>query len=112
MATNKTSPNSGAKTDQGTNQTGNALGGRPQHGEPADATDAAHLSVDRGTRHPSPAEVHTQARDEADAGGGTHTGFNEADEANERKAGRSDGNMTDQSRHNPGEPENKVHPNG
>lgn len=90
--------------------TGRGDGGQPQRGEDTDATDAGTQEDDHGTRHPSPSEVRTRGRDEANVS--THSGFNEKDEAIERKEGRSDGNMTHLSQHNPGEPGNAVHPNG
>lgn len=90
--------------------TGRGDGGTPERGDDTDATDAGTQSHGRGNRHPSPSEVRTRARDEADVP--THSGFNEKDPAIERKEGRSDGNMPQYSQHNPGDPECKVHPNG
>ncbi len=82
----------------------------PAAGDQTDATESIAPAAQHGSRHPSPSEVRTQGRDTAAVPPEvSRSGFNEGDPAVERKAGRSDGNMTDKSKHNPGEPGNAVH---
>ncbi len=88
------------------------VGKTRQRGDDTDATDAEVISTESGNRSPSPSEARTRGRDEANPAGGTHSGFNENDPAVLRKQGKSDGNMPQHSKHNPGEPGNAVHPNG
>lgn len=75
-----------------------------------DSTTATHAGQPRNarahsaSRHPSPSEVRTQARDAADIPADvTRPGLNEADPAIERKEGRSDGNKTAESQLTPAE---------
>lgn len=125
MTSHKVTDHNAKPVDDGTGLRGGTEGGGTAHlidpnhmpsqasvGSPSGPADSAaphagQAQQSRGhnsSRHPSPSEVRTQAREAADVPPDlTHSGFNEADPAVERKEGRSDGNKTGESQLTPAE---------